>query len=69
MFRKIINKNDDRYAFYGVVDLNRVERAKEPYFEYQEMFEIPKKKNVKLSANLIAKLIENAKDIILNSSR
>jgi len=65
--KKIINEYNDRYAFYRIIDLNRVERAKESYFEHYELFEAVKKKNAKLSAALMAKHIENAKNIILNN--
>jgi len=65
--KKMINENNDKYAFYRVVDLSRVERAKKSYFEHYEIFEAVKEKKVKLSANLMAKHIENAKRIILDN--
>jgi len=65
--KKMINKHNNKYAFYRVVDLSRVERAKESYFEHYEIFEAVKEKKVKLSANLMAKHIENAKRIILDN--
>ena len=65
--KKTINGYNNRYAFYRVVDLSRVERAKESYFEHYEIFEAVKKKNVKLSAELMTKHIENAKNIILKN--
>jgi len=65
--KKMINEHNDKYAFYRVVDLSRVERAKESYFEHYEIFKAVKEKNVKLSANLMAKHIENAKNIILEN--
>jgi len=64
---KIINKNNDKYAFYRIADLKRLKRARESYFEHREIFEAVKKKNVKLSANLMTKHIEKAKNIILNN--
>jgi len=64
---KIVNKNNDKYAFYRIADLSRPERAKESYFEHREIFEAVKKKDIKLSANLMARHIENAKNIILNN--
>ena len=64
---KIINKNNDKYAFYRIADLNRIERAKESYFEHYEIFKAVKEKKVKFSAELMAKHIENAKKIILNN--
>ena len=64
---KIINKNNDKYAFYRIADLKRLKRAKESYFEHHEIFEAVKKKDIKLSANLMAKHIENAKNIILKN--
>ena len=64
---KIINKNNDKYAFYRIADLNRIERAKESYLEHYEIFKAVKEKKVKFSAELMAKHIENAKKIILNN--
>ncbi len=67
--KKIINENVDKYAFYRIVDLNRIERAKESYFEHYEIFKAVagKEKKAKFSAELMAKHIENAKNIILNN--
>ena len=65
--KKTINEYNDKYAFYRVVDLSRVERAKESYFEHYEIFKAIKEKKVKLSAKLMSKHIENAKNIILNN--
>jgi len=31
--RKMINENNDKYVFYRIIDLSRLERAKESYFE------------------------------------
>jgi len=65
--KKTINEYNDRYDFYRVVDLSRVERAKESYLEHYEIFEAVKKKNLKLSVELMTKHIENAKNIILKN--
>ena len=65
--KKTINEYNDRYAFYRVVDLSRVERAKESYFEHYEIFKAVKEKKEGLSAKLMAKHIENAKNIIINN--
>ena len=65
--KKMINENNDKYAFYRVVDLNRIERAKESYFEHYEIFKAVKEKKAKLSSELIAKHIENAKNIIIEN--
>jgi len=65
--KKMINENNDRYAFYRIVDLNRIERAKESYFEHYEIFKAVKEKRAKFSAELMAKHIKNAKNIILNN--
>ena len=62
---KIINKNNDKYAFYRIADLKILRRAKESYFEHHEIFEAVKNKNVVLSTKLISGHIENAKNIIL----
>ena len=64
---KIINKNNDKYAFYRIADLERLKRAKESYFEHREIFDAVKKKDIKLSVNLMTKHIENAKNIILKN--
>jgi DNA-binding GntR family transcriptional regulator len=65
--KKIINEHNDKYAFFRIADLSRVERAKESYFEHYEIFKAVKEKKVKFSAKLMAKHIENAKNIILNN--
>ena len=65
--KKTINEYNDKYAFYRVVDLSRVERAKESYFEHYEIFKAVKEKKAKFSAELMTKHIENAKNIILNN--
>ena len=65
--KKMINENNDKYAFYRIVDLNRIERAKESYFEHYEIFKAVKEKKAKFSAELMAKHIENAKRIILDN--
>jgi DNA-binding GntR family transcriptional regulator len=40
--KKMINENNDKYTFYRIVDLSRVERAKEPYFEHYKIFKAVK---------------------------
>lgn len=65
--KKTINENNDKYAFYRIIDLSRVERAKESYFEHYEIFKAVKEKKEELSAKLMAKHIENAKRIILDN--
>ena len=65
--KKMINEHNDKYAFYRVVDLSRVERARESYFEHYKIFKAIKEKKVQLSAKLMAKHIENAKNIIINN--
>ena len=61
----MIIEHNDKYAFYRVADLSRIERAKESYFEHYEIFKAVKEKKVQLSTELMAKHIENAKNIIL----
>ena len=63
----MINEHNDKYAFYRIIDLSRVERAKESYFEHYEIFKAIKEKKEGFSANLMTKHIENAKNIILNN--
>jgi len=65
--KRTINEYNDRYAFYRVVDLSRVVRAKESYFEHYEIFKAVKEKNVKLASELISKHIENSKNIIFEN--
>ena len=65
--KKMIDKYNDKYVFYRVVDLSRVERAKESYFEHYEIFKALKEKKEALAAKLMAEHIENAKNIILNN--
>lgn len=65
--KKMINENDDKYVFYRIIDLNRIERAKESYFEHYEIFKAVKEKRIELSVKLMAKHIENAKCIILDN--
>lgn len=65
--KKMIDKYNDKYVFYRVVDLSRVERAKESYFEHYEIFKAVKEKKEALAAKLMAEHIENAKNIILHN--
>jgi len=65
--KKMINENNDKYVFYRIIDLSRVERAKESYFEHYKIFKAVKEKKVELSTKLMAKHIENAKRIILDN--
>jgi len=65
--KKMINENNDKYVFYRIIDLSRLERAKESYFEHYEIFKAVKEKKAKFSAELMAKHIENAKNIILDN--
>ena len=65
--KRTINEYNDRYAFYRIIDLSTVERAKKSYFEHYKIFKAIKEKDVKLSVKLMAKHIEDAKNIILNN--
>ena len=67
--KKMIDKYNDKYVFYRVVDLSRVERAKESYFEHYKIFKAVKEKKEALAAKLMAEHIENAKNIILDNFR
>ncbi|RQD78768.1 MAG: GntR family transcriptional regulator [Halanaerobium sp. MSAO_Bac5] len=64
---KLINSYNTYIAFYRVVDLSRVERAKEAYFEHLEIFKAVKAKDVEKSVELMANHIENAKNIIIDN--
>jgi len=65
--KKMINENNDKYAFYRIADLSRIERAKESYFEHYKIFEAVKNKDIVLSIKLMGEHIENAKNIILTN--
>ena len=60
-------KIKDKSTFYRIADPKRVERAKKSYFEHYKIFKAIKEKKAKFSAELMAKHIENAKNIILNN--
>lgn len=64
---KLINSYNTYIAFYRVVDLSRVERAKEAYFEHLEIFNAVKERDVELTVELMAKHIDNAKNIIIDN--
>jgi len=63
--KKMINEYNDKYAFYRIIDLSRVERAKESYFEHYEIFKAVKNRNIELASKLMEEHIINAKNIIL----
>jgi len=65
--RKMIDKYNGKFVFFKVVDLSRIERAKEAYFVHYEIFKAVKEKKEALAAKLMAEHIENAKNIILNN--
>lgn len=62
----LINKYNDRYIFYRIVDLSRVTRAKEAYYEHLDIFNAVKDRNTKLATELMEKHIKAAKEIILD---
>jgi len=63
--KKIINRYNNHYIFFRVVDLSRIERAEESYFEHYEIFKAVKNRNIELSSRLMEEHIMNAKNIIL----
>jgi len=65
--KNMLDKYNNRYVFYRAIDLSRIERAKESYFEHYKIFQAVKEKNEKLAAKLIGEHIENAKNIILKN--
>lgn len=65
--KKIINEHNDKYAFYRIIDLSKVEKAKGSYFEHYEIFKTIKEEKEELCAKLIEKHIENAKCTILEN--
>ncbi len=65
--KKIINRYNNHYIFFRVVDLSRIERAEESYFEHYEIFKAVKNRNIKLSSRLMEEHIINAKNIILTN--
>ncbi len=64
---KLINNYNDRFVYYRIVDLSRVERAKNAYFEHLEIFEAVKNREVEKSVILMGQHIEHAKDIIISN--
>lgn len=63
--KRIINKYNNHYIFFRVVDLSRIERAEKSYFEHYEIFKAVKNRNIELSSRLMEEHIINAKNIIL----
>jgi len=63
--KKIINRYNNHYIFFRVVDLSQIERAEESYFEHYEIFKAVKNRNIELSSKLMEEHIINAKNIIL----
>jgi DNA-binding GntR family transcriptional regulator len=64
---KMINSYNNHYIFYRIIDLARVERAKEAYFEHYDIFKAVKDRDVKVATELMGNHIENAKNIILEN--
>lgn len=65
--KRMINKYSNQYIFYRMVDLSRIKRAKDSYFEHLEIFKAVQKRDVKLATTLMSKHILNAKKIILEN--
>ena len=65
--KKIINRYNNHYIFFRVVDLSQIERAEESYFEHYEIFKAVKNRNIELSSKLMEEHIINAKNIILTN--
>ena len=65
--KKIIDKFRNQVDFYRSADLNRVNRAKELYFEHLEIFESIKKRNTELAIKLMANHIESSKKNVLDN--
>lgn len=66
LLRKLINKYNNRYVFYRIIDLSRVERAKEAYHEHSDIFNAVKNRDTELAVKLMEKHINDAKKIILD---
>lgn len=64
---KLINNYNDRFVYYRIVDLSRVKRAKNAYFEHLEIFEAVKNRDVEKAVELMAKHVEHAKKIIIKN--
>jgi DNA-binding GntR family transcriptional regulator len=64
---KLINNYNDRFVYYRIVDLSRVKRAKNAYFEHLEIFEAVKNREVEKAVELMGKHIEHAKEIIISN--
>lgn len=65
--KKIATSYNSHFVFYRLIDLSRVERAKEAYFEHREIFEAVKERDVERAVKLMGKHVENAKNIILKN--
>jgi len=65
--KKIIDKFRNQIDFYRSADLNRVNRAKELYFEHLEIFKSIKKRNTELAIELMANHIESSKKNVLDN--
>jgi len=63
----LINNYNDRFVYYRIVDLSRVERAKNAYFEHLEIFEAVKSREAAQAVELMGKHIEHAKEIIISN--
>ncbi len=64
---KLIKRYINHFIFYRIIDLSRVERAKQAYFEHYKIFEAVKQRDAEHTAELISAHISNAKDIILKN--
>ena len=64
---KLINSYNDRFVYYRIIDLSRVQRAKDAYFEHLNIFNAVKDKDIEKAVELMGKHIEHAKEIIISN--
>ena len=64
---KIIDRYNDKYVFFRIVDLYRIKRAKESYYEHYLIFKAVKEKKEELASRLLVEYIEKSKKIILDN--
>ncbi len=64
---KLINKYNNLFVYYRIIDLSRVKRAKVAHFEHLNILNSVKNKDVEKAVNLMKKHIEHTKEIIITN--
>jgi len=65
--KSFIERYNDKYVFFRIVDLYRIKRAKESYYEHYLIFKAVKEKKEELASRLLVEYIEKSKKIILDN--